>query len=75
MVFINMIPSLAQRRLQHIIAQSAPQACTDFMLGSVDKGKLLGSHLSQIYILATGFIEKKKKSKVTICKCTRTSRS
>lgn len=32
------------------------------MLGSVDKGKFLGSDLSQIYILATGFIEKKKKA-------------
>lgn len=32
------------------------------MLGSVNKGKLLGSDLSQIYILGTGFIEKKEKA-------------
>lgn len=32
------------------------------MLGGVDKGKLLGWDLSQIYILGTSFIGKKKKA-------------
>lgn len=44
------------------------------MLGSADKGKLLGSGLSQIYILGIFFIEKKKKDEVNICKSTRTPR-